>query len=300
MEVKPVKQSEKPKYPLKTELNEEELKKQIPKRWTASPAAIVALGTLAVVALAGCAPEKMPGIINTIIPPTEASVSSTSNYVPEGTTVPAMVNVAPLFIHGEGIGAFGCMMVAPPAFLSEDEALTVINDAAKEYGLHFSVGDTPELTNVLQPLTNLNSHLYPDESAAPTEAADTPDTIITLKADFSDNEHGIAIEYISTDDVKVWSQGEARTTIEKYKTLDAAAQLSEALEIAIPEPYGSYNVGVLYDPCTNADIEDLLGQEERDEEAWDEAEARARETAEEQLKAQAKDFFEWLKSQGVI
>jgi hypothetical protein len=280
MEIKPVKLAGKPNYPLKTELNKEELKKQIPKRWAQSPAARIALGTLAVVSLAGCTADGK------LTPPSavtkEASPSPTEEYILMGEPLAPMINVAPLFRHGNGSGAFGCMMVAPPAFLSEDEALTAVNDTAKEYGLKFTVGDGPVFGNVLKPVT----HMYGSGEKA-------PDTLIEFAPDFTDAEHGISIEYVSTNDVRNWNQGEQTISAGNYDTLDAAAQLSEALESAAPR--GSYNVGVLYDPCAYVEPEDYSDRKEQEEAA-----AKAREMSEEQLKAQAKDFFEWLKQQGVI
>lgn len=275
MEIKPVKQTEKPKYPLKTELKDEELKKQIPRRWASSPAAKIALGTLAVVTLTGCAPERIPGLIDTVIPPTEASVSTTPNYVPEGTTVPAMINVAPLFQHGDGRGAFGCVMVAPPVFLSEEDALSVVNEVAKEYGLEFTVTDGPELSNVLQPNIDLTPDMGED-SAGKTKGLDK---VINLKADFAEASHDIAIEYVSVDDIKEWA-GPSGATVDEYDTKEAADQLCDALEQAVPADYGFYTMGVLYDPCEYSD--------------------NSKPGSVEQLKAQAKDFFEWLKTQGVI
>jgi hypothetical protein len=65
-------------------------------------------------------------------------------------------------------------------------------------------------------------------------------------------------------------------------TLGAAEQLSEALEQA-DVPYGYYSAAVLYDPCESAKTE-----------------TESRSLSKQQLKAQAKDFFEWLKNQGVI
>ncbi len=281
MEVKPVIQARKPGYPLKTDLKEEELKKRIPMRWMQCPAAKIALGALAVVTLAGCEPIAAGGLM-TYTTPTETSMSAMP-----------MLNVAPLFEHGNGQGAFGCVMVAPPAFLSEDEALTVINDAALEYGLKFTREDVPVFGGVLQPVTDMYG-----------SGDETRDTFVRFTPDFTEAEHGISIEFVSTNDVESWNKGEETISVGHYDTKGAAAQLSEAFESAIPEPFGSYNAGVLYDPCERCKPEDFSGEEEYSQEereaAWNEAEAKARETAEEQLAAQAKDFFEWLKAQGVI
>lgn len=271
------KQTEQPKYPLKTELNGEMLKKEIPKRWMKSPAVKAALGTLAVVTLAGC---NFGGAPMPISSATEGNVivSPTAHLTPQGTPEAPMINVAPLFIHGEGRGTFGCDMVAPPAFISEHEAMTVINEVAQEYGLEFTSDDAPQFYNVLQPASDPN----PELSQNP-EITKQPDKIITLQADFTDKEHGIAIEYVSSDDVKEWQQWPITTSVEMYDMKDAADQLSDSLEEAAHREPGFYTIGVFYDPCE-----------------YSKDEAEAVESSKEQLKAQAKDFFKWLKQQGVI
>lgn len=282
MEIKPVKHTEKPKYPLKTELNEGALKKQIPGRWVQSAPAKAALAALAVVTLAGCTPTGLP-----IVPPQgikgAANIPRVIEYMPEGTTEPAALRIAPLFIHGEGRGTYGCDMVTSPAFLSEYEAMTVINEVAKEYGLEFTDVNTPKFYNVIQPGTDPNPN--PIEN---TQVTKRPEQRVDIKSDFTDKEHKIAIEFVSVDDVKEWQQWPVASSVEIYDTKDAAAQLSEALESTQPVYY-DISAGVLYDPCETVSTE-----------VPNESEAEARERSKEQLKAQAKDFFEWLKKRGVI
>jgi hypothetical protein len=98
--------------------------------------------------------------------------------------------------------------------------------------------------------------------------------------DFYDSSYGIAIEFVSTEDVTAWNKGEQTVSAGEYDTLNAAEQLSEALE----EAYcgGNYTAAVLYDPCAISDESD------------------AKPISVEQLKAQADDFFKWLKTQGII
>ena len=305
MEIKPVPGANAPKYPVKEEISADTLKTQPPQRWAGNKAAKIALGTIAAMSLAGCAPE--PPLAGVPLPPemstegTAASVSATPEltyeptagvpeppqtpvitYMPDGDVLPPSISIAPLFLHGEGTGAFGCVMIAPPAFLSEEEALSVINAAAAEYGLKFTQGDTPTLSNVLQPATKM----YNSDVPKP------PDEYITLSPDFADAAHGVFIEYVSTADVGEWNYTEETISAGTYATADAAAQLSEALEGAVPDNYG-YNVGVLYDPCAS------VGKQEPEDLSSQPSEKSAA-LAREQLKAQAKDFFEWLKSQGVI
>ena len=283
MEIKPVQSSQPPAYPRKEEVGAEQIKASIPQRWVMTRAARVALGALAAMSLAGCAPIRDAATASPLATGDTVCETPTDGQVLAGVPMAPSVQVAPLFSHGEGLGAFGCVMVAPPAFLSEDEALSVINNVAKEYGLTFSAPGTPEFANVLQPVTNI---YRPEEK----EAADT---LITLTPDFADAEHGIALEFVSTEDVISWHrETNYEISVENYNTQDAAEQLSEALESAEPQPYGSVTVGVLYDPCEVA--------ENAEGEDWEAVEEMSRALSVEQLSAQVRDFCEWLKSQGII
>jgi len=60
--------------------------------------------------------------------------------------------VAPIFEHGKGRGVFGGE-VAPPRFLTEEEARNVIVDEAKKAGVTFVAGG-PVLPNISVPITS--------------------------------------------------------------------------------------------------------------------------------------------------
>lgn len=48
--------------------------------------------------------------------------------------------VAPIFEHGEGRGATGCVVVNPPVFLSEQDAMQVIREELPKSGVSLSEG----------------------------------------------------------------------------------------------------------------------------------------------------------------
>lgn len=287
MDIRPVKETEKPKYPLKEEVSSGALKISLPKRWIGSPAIKVALGTLAAITLAGCANQMPEG---SVAPPATVSEGAIISQTPDisvfaGTPEPAHINVAPIFAHGEGRGAFGCDMVTPPSFISEDEALSVVNEAAKEYGLNFSAKDAPGFLNVRQPAVNI----YDPDNAKPS------DNIMDLKADFMDKEHGISIEYVSVDDLKAWQgKSDFKSSVEEYRTRDTAEQLSEALESASAQDGAFYTVAVLYDPC------ETVRPDKPYDKNWKKAKEQSLALSEEDIKAQSADFFKWLKTRGII
>ena len=50
----------------------------------------------------------------------------------------ASVLVAPIFEHGKGRGATGCIVIAPPVFLSEEDARQAIEEELKRIKINFT------------------------------------------------------------------------------------------------------------------------------------------------------------------
>lgn len=297
MEIKPVKEAKTPGYPVKENVTEEQIKRQIPKRWTDNKAAKLALGALAAMTLTGC--DVAPPLAGVPMPPetsipTESPVATNDeiiDYNIMGEVMAPTIMVAPLFEHGSGQGAFGCVMVAPPVFLTEAEALAVINEAAEDYGLKFSAKGTLEIPNVLQPVTAI----FSDEKDM------TQQKVFSFKPDFADAEHGIVMEFVSADDVNEWEQeSDVGPSVGTYDTKDAAQQLSDALAYT-ENLYGDLNAaGVLYDPCELSEESEQLLIDMSNEQTRETYEKKTRALSQEQLKKQAVDFFEWLNKQGLI
>jgi hypothetical protein len=294
MEIKPVKKTEPPQYPIKEDVTAEQIKAQVPKRWQDNKAAKLALGALAAMTLGGCEAPPLAGVPmppETSIPVESPNPSDTQiiEGIIMGEVMAPTIMVAPLFAHGNGRGAFGCDMVTPPVFLSEAEALEVINEAAIQYGLEFSAGQNIAIADVLEPITCIVG-----------EVEEPVENYISLKPDFADIQHGIAIEFVSVDDVKRWNQGPEEAIVASYDTMDAAQQLSDALADAYNTIDNVNTAGVLYDPCETAALSAEQISQMFDEQTREIYEQQIRALSEQQLKKQAIDFFEWLREQGVI
>ena len=274
MELKPVMQVKQPNYPQKGQIDDKALIQRVPLRWSRG-AAKIALSALAAVSLAGCRfdgqrgsdTNVFTGFFNALFP-----TPTPYEHLLAGDIMPYPVSVAPLFLHGEGRGVYDDNAETQPAFLTEEDALNIINKVASEYGLEFSAENTPVYTGVRQPQTNTSGEVQNSAEQS----------YISFSPDFADSR--VVIEFVSVEDVKTWRQNTPDGTAEVYDVLDAAAQLSEALDFAWPYDNGDYTIGVLYDPC--AFLEGSDGQ--------------MRSISEYLLEKQARDFFEWLRQQGII
>jgi len=203
----------------------------------------------------------------------------------------ANLRVAPIFTHGDGKASYGCMIVNPPIFLSEDEAREAILAEAKAAGLELR--DEPlVLPEVRVPVTDERpAHLR----QARERGTPRPRTKVgELRLDATNAERRVSVEFVSYDDFRAWESGESKqpSISSDFDLIGTAGRLREGLAVG----GGDGTVGVLYDPAVlfYASREDF-GRTDREA-----LMAEAKERARTELRKQVKDFVEWLKAQGVI
>jgi hypothetical protein len=270
MDIKPVKKYREPKYPIKqVVINNPEILKTLPERWKNSVYVGTALSTLLLFTLTSCVKREVSG----------------------GKSAA----VAPIFEHGSGRGSFGCVSVAPPSFLSEEEAYQVIQEEGRKYGITFEKNGL-EIENVKIPETkhyaNFEANEGEDSKESPLVNSSRNGD---LMLDGYDGLKKIGYEFISTNDYDAWQVKQNMfSTVESYDFLSAARILRNGLE----RKTGENTVGVFYNPMTQMSPEEM--QEIREQTDWALAEAKVKALAKGDLREQVKDFLEWLKSQGIV
>ncbi|OQB20347.1 MAG: hypothetical protein BWY11_02487 [Firmicutes bacterium ADurb.Bin182] len=281
LSVKPMSVYPLPAYPTQDQAaNDPELIKTLPLRFSARPAVISALAALISLGLTGCGTGPIPE---------EPAPKLTEN--PSASPKQSILQI-PVFIHGGGRGSYGCVSVAPPVFLSEEEAAQVIREEAELYGIDFSGNKT--LQDISLPVPDLNG-FEANQKPLPSVTGD-------LELDGYDEDSRIGFEFVSVEDVREWSSlgnSEIRSSVEVYDTKTTADALSLSVE----------NTAVFYDPLS-ADYEEFKPPEFGDmteeeaasayEAAVKDYEMRQKEKSLTELRSQVKDFFEWLKGQGII
>lgn len=260
--ISPVRIHPAPAYPQQPVIaSDPALLARLPLRWQRSRRAASCAGLFALLTLTGC---SMP------------VSQQTSQPSPSPSPTPAPFKV-PFFVHGEGLGSFGCVMVAPPVYLTEDDAKEIVGQVAAGYGVSFSAAKAIQGVDI--PRTSL---FYDFNSPLPS----MPAALGTLDLDGYDNAKNIGYEYVSMEDVRAWSvQGAVWSSVEDYRVKDTASLLHTGLQKAdIP-------VAVFYDPMAQYDWtqKDYASQAPL---------VRMQSSA--LLRQQVVDFMEWLKSQGVI
>jgi hypothetical protein len=303
MRLQPVKKYISPKYPDKATVRfNPNLLKKLPDRWKGNISVKVAMSSLIVMMLAACEQSLPSNFVNngTI----EAGPGGKSNNG-EGERI----YVAPLFVHGTGRGAFGCVSVAPPNFLSEEEAFQVVQEEAEKLGLEFS-RDGHALKNIDIPVTDI----FPSPSRKEDETKLLNTKAGELQLDGFDGNKSIGFEFISKDDFVSWHEQKNRwASVETYDLIPAAETLRSSLE----EKTEGSTVGIFYDPMVFSEeinnkyseksIEIYENQQLSDEqkrEEWQKLnesyKAELKQLAEDELREQVKDFINWLKAEGII
>ena len=259
MKLSPLKNYRGPEYPTCEILQQHpELLRMLPRRWQNSP---VVLGTLA-------------GLLALM----EQSTAQAGDK--------SALHVAPIFEHGSGQGAFGCVAVSPPVFLTEAEAREVIEEEAKTAGVNFSERGH-KLNGVALPITDeVPSFAQMDPKDAKKKAGKKSQTG-DLELNGWDAKLQAGYKFVALADFKAW-EAKDRTTfcsVSDYNMLDAAKRLQAGLG-AMKE---NGTVAVFYEPAGSAP-----------KVLWQNSQKAAKKAGEEDLRMQVRDYIAWLKAQGVI
>jgi hypothetical protein len=272
MKARPVKHCKTPAYPTRLEVAADPalLEKHMPEAWKRSARFAATVSMLA---------------------------SAGSLALNPGCASGPPAKVAPVFDHGSGRGALGCVMVVPPAFLSEEEALQIISETLAEHGLTASASTAP-LSGVKFKghRTNPGAVTYRDLYSPAT----TP-----LVPDFFDSDKNVAIEFVSTADYFELGGEISDMSVQGYDLKEIAKITAETVN---QKGSGVY-FGALYDPVAQVkfdeqypkhDSPDYDAEVEAFQKKGREAVAAAKEESKELLREQVKDFVDWLQGQGAI
>lgn len=245
---------------------------------------------------------------------------------PEGT-----ISVAPILEHGKGRGATGCVVISPPVFLSEEEALQVVKEELAKHGVQLARGPVlKELTiapRCMQEVEKDETDERPvqdDERAAPrrlggldeSDLKTVQDTARAAPLRFTgmDEKRSIAVEVICRQNYKKLggvdphnydvmdrdgkSRGGVMATVREYNFKDAAQYVATEIRRQDGAQQRLY-VGVFYDPVGRVALErrtDPFETREDPRSARDVATTDSKQL----LRQQAQDFAAWLKQQGAI
>ena len=290
MNAKRVERCPSPKYPTAEQVASDPslLREQLPPAWEKLLSAGV-VGVLLLGTVGGCDSRSAPPNGGT------ATTQSSSPNAPGDVRGSMAAVVAPIFAHGDGRGATGCVVVSPPSFLSEEEALQVIQEELAKVGVELSSRKVvlPEVG--ILPRTEDWVTGDGDVVRNPEHGEAKP-----LELQFVDPKHHVGIEFVGKKNYLAVGGEHSNSTVQGYDFLRQANLVAQDIR---QKAKGLY-VGVLYDPAVAANRPKPTTQEAKDgrafEQGWKTSFENARASSREELRQQVRDLAAWLKQQGAL
>jgi hypothetical protein len=134
MKIRPVQTYPAPGYPTREQARQDpDLLKNVPARWEKAPGFAALLGLLALTSSgAEAAEDGAPPPAAALDPEGGGERGTAADVQRAGAIVAPILDEA---LERDGRGAFGCVAISPPSFLSEDEALELIRTELEAAGL---------------------------------------------------------------------------------------------------------------------------------------------------------------------
>jgi hypothetical protein len=280
MKTKPVKRYRQPRYPTRLQVisDPDLLARNVPPAWRSVPGMA---GSIALFLAA-----------NSL-----AKDGETKTAAPAG----AAAVVAPIFDHGEGRGATGCIVMAPPVFLSEEEAWQVIDEELSKQGV--KLGDTNLTLRGVQ-IPRRMENMIVTNGKATRPIVDVAGSAKPFTVDRENAGKHIALEFVSERDYHSKAGGPfAGWFPQTYDFRQTAGKLAEDISKQAQE---KVYLGVLYDPLTSPPAPSSLDAQAKEEggKAWVKAYLKSQQVAATEskrlLRLQVQDFIKWLQAQGAI
>ena len=285
MKIKPLINYNSPKYPeLKIFVNKpDNLLKNIPAKWKVNKVVCAALISFALGSQSCNSSDSKSAVKTEITANDKQNLSRQKNQTSDTATI------APLFSHGEGIGSFGCIVVAPPVFINESDARQIIINELKKENLNFD-NQYNENIPIERKLTRYISSFkeYKKEDKIETN---------NLTFDGYNKELNFAFEFVSSEDYNTCADMiEVISTASTINCKNAAENIRKNL-ITL----NKVNAVVFYEPLPNAaDLSDNYERYAFEKNNYKEALKKRKQKAEELLKQQVADFISWLKTEKLI
>jgi hypothetical protein len=296
MKPRPVERGRAPRYPTRAELLAREgfLASGLPRGWSAGKRLAGAVTFLAAANLTGCGDSPVNPFVERPVGVQTAADRSTA--LSRAIDSEAAAVVAPIFEHGEGRGATGCVVVTFPVFLSEEEAMQVIREELAEHGIELTRGLELEGLAVMPRTRPGENEPFTDEEPAPKP----------LSMDGIDDLNKVAVKYISETDCEKLDWTRCYGMVTEYDSKGMARHVAEQIK---ERGRQRLYAGVFYDPLVDLefDVDEWGADDDVEEETPEQLEAayqkilsRSAAKAKQLLRRQAEDFVAWLGRQGVL
>ena len=307
MKVTPLKKYNKPSYPTREEFLKEasQIKDCIPESWKNKKIITSALAVFLLGSSANSPKENQTNKTHVIV--SEEKVQDeikTETRIIDEEKIPS---VAPLFIHGGGRGAYGCVIINPPSFLSEQEAREIIESELKKEGIIFD-----RKNYKIDELSFKRNYGFDRESEeTDDESFDSffPDDVDTVKLDGYSTKYNLGYEFVSAwGDYHAFGGEYDASSVTSFDVIEAAENLREKMK-----DYGKMNTVIFYDPIEdnetpedqNPTLRSMMppvhdNDKEINPEKLLDMDKTSKQKSYKLLKRQVADFIEWVKKEKLL
>jgi len=317
MKIQPLKSYTPPAYPTFEESKQDaRLLERLPRRWRKKNpiAPLLGTGILIQIAGSGCADKNVQDkdVKITFIEPREHDQNPANAAV---RAIPA-TRVAPILedaLANDGRGGFGCVAISAPVFLSENEAMDLIEAELEKTGLKFHdivTVDGLHVPSVPKPepassrrrssgILSVDSFTLGDDSEMSWEERNT----LRLKYlaegaytfDLGTADKSVVVKFLQTRDYSAWQDDSygMRSTWHSYNLAALATEVRNAF--AQRETGEPVVIGIFFEPA-------VYPEKNRREAGVNRGQLRedTKKIAKEKLRAQVRHFVEYLKQEGVV
>jgi len=277
MKKKKIKKYTGPKYPNKDlyTSHPELLFSYVPARWLKSKALI---GALTAMTLGGI---RIDAANQNTASPQLVQEKDQEKKATEETK--KTISVAPIFIHGDGVGATGCVVISPPAFLSEAEAMDIILSEFKKAGIEFDeIGFHADGMDFKQSKTRRVIKWDKENKKTNTEF-ETIQEPYPLVFEAYNRKLNLGFKFVSRENYSnfIASEEGIWSSVTGYDFIAVAQDVRDSLQ-----SYGKCSAAVFYDPLEDR-RESMFESEKIEKPEIPSAEL---------LHIQVRDFLKWMNS----
>ena len=306
MNIRQLKSYDVPRYPTQSESQRDAtLLERMPRRWTASQpfAALLGAGLLAKAMLAQAEEKETvkPAQAEAVQKPLAAGQREEAEAVRQTRRIATLV--APMLdeaLAHDGRGSFGCIAVDPPCFLSENEALELIQDELEKAGLNLQ--DGMAVDNLEAPLPTGDEERKNSRGEDGVKLGRTRYTF-----DLGDAKRAVFVEYVSRNDYGRWA-GPNRSTAQRFDFPEVMGKIQASFQKRTEgEPVV---LGLFFDPLAKFGYErlDVAGLDEQQARLanaqQDAAQKRSwvgvRDKAKAKLRKQVLHFVAFLRQEAIL
>jgi len=311
MTIKPLKSYKAPAYPTFEESKmDAQLLKRLPRRWGKNSPIASLLGTGIIIQIAGAGRGDDGAVkVNVqIVAPAEPLPKAVADAV---RALPA-TRVAPILedaLANDGRGGFGCVAISAPVFLSENEAIDLIEAELKKTGLQWK--DMVSVDGLKIPAASAKRDLMGGREDREDTRKLQVKTLVegTYTFDLGTEDRSVVVKFLQMKDFDLWNDNRNMSTWQSFDFASLASEISDTFkQRANGKPV---IIGIFFEPSTypekkerekrpeqgKVDLDKIREQVRTD---YEKIRQETKERAKEKLRQQVQHFVDYLKQEGVV